>query len=49
MFGFIKSLFSNKIPEETKDTKKCKGCLLRISIYTYKCPQCGSVNFLYDN
>jgi len=48
MSKFIKLLFSNKKPEETKGTKKCRGCFLRIPVYSDECPNCKCARFVYD-
>jgi predicted RNA-binding Zn-ribbon protein involved in translation (DUF1610 family) len=45
---FIAILHKKEIKEETTETKKCIRCLRRIKISHYKCPYCGTTNFIYD-
>jgi len=42
VFKLIK-WFSKKKPEDTKETKKCNGCLRRIPVDSDKCPHCRGV------
>lgn len=37
-------VFSEK---ETEETKKCLHCLKRVSNDHYRCPNCGSISFIY--
>jgi len=53
MFVLNESLFqppagkdSFKKDELNVETKKCKNCLRRAGLDEYKCPYCGSVEFI---
>jgi DNA-directed RNA polymerase subunit RPC12/RpoP len=43
-----KILFCIFSKEETTETKKCMHCLRRIKISHYRCPYCGTTDFIFD-
>jgi hypothetical protein len=47
LYAVKKCIFIDK-RGETSETKKCIRCLKRIKIFIYKCPYCGSTEFIYD-
>jgi predicted RNA-binding Zn-ribbon protein involved in translation (DUF1610 family) len=47
LFAIIKCIHIDKTGE-TSETKKCVRCLRRVKIFHYKCPYCGSTEFIYD-